>query len=348
MKTTENISLAGFAFTIETDAYESLGAYLGEIRKGFETDASADEIVADIEERIAELLSEKCKGGIVVNIQMINEIKERIGDPKMLAQEDTDPQTEAEAVQPDPHEKKNWKNKRLYRDIDERILGGVCSGLGAYFGLDKVLFRIIFLAFFLIGFLGIDEGPYFGFSLMAYICLWIAMPAARTVEQKCQMKRKPIHLESYRSKEFDFGKEVKEVSESPAARTFKRAGGVFLGSMLLVIGLGGLLCSIMVPAMPHLMSEMLTEFTPVDPSEQMLLDIVTFKTFWSLVFVMCCIMFVWSIYNGVMLLFDLKYPSWRPGLVLLIAWLISIFAIFAWFIKTAAFDFPTLLFHILD
>ena len=60
MKTTENISLAGYAFTIETDAYETLSRYLAEIRKGFEGDPSADEIVSDIEERIAELLSERC------------------------------------------------------------------------------------------------------------------------------------------------------------------------------------------------------------------------------------------------------------------------------------------------
>lgn len=93
------------------------------------------------------------------------------------------------------------------------------------------------------------------------------------------------------------------------------------------------------------LNELLTEFTPIDPSEEMLIDIMTFKTFWYLVFVLCCIMFVWFIYNGVMMLFDLKYPSWRPGMVLFIAWLMSIFAIFAWFIKTAAFDFPTLLIH---
>lgn len=350
MKTTENISLAGYAFTIETDAYEELEAYLNEIHEAFATDASAEEITADIEARVAELMKEKYISGMVVDIDMVREIKSRTGDPKMLANEDAEAVEMPEQAEPQKENEKKkhhdyWKSRRLFRNMDERVLGGVCSGLGTYFGIDKVLFRILFLIFFFIGFIGIDDGPYFGFSVLGYICLWIAMPAARTAEQKREMKGKPMNLKSYKEKDFDFEKEAKEVAQSPAGQTVKRAGGVFLGIILLVVGLTGLLGSIIIPAMPSLMNELLTEFTPIDPSEEMLIDIMTFKTFWYLVFVLCCIMFVWFIYNGVMMLFDLKYPSWRPGMVLFIAWLMSIFAIFAWFIKTAAFDFPTLLMH---
>lgn len=350
MKTTENISLAGYAFTIETDAYEELEAYLNEIHEAFAADASAEEITADIEARVAELMKEKYISGMVVDMDMVREIKRRIGDPKMLANEDAEAVEMPEQAEPQKENEKKkhhdyWKSRRLFRNMDERVLGGVCSGLGTYFGIDKVLFRILFLIFFFLGFIGFDDGPYFGFSVLGYICLWIAMPAARTAEQKREMKGKPMNLKSYKEKDFDFGKEAREVAQSPAGQTVKRAGGVFLGIILLVVGLTGLLGSIIIPAMPSLMNELLTEFTPIDPSEEMLIDIMTFKTFWYLVFVLCCIMFVWFIYNGVMMLFDLKYPSWRPGMVLFIAWLMSIFAIFAWFIKTAAFDFPTLLMH---
>lgn len=357
MKTTENISLAGYAFTIETDACQELETYLNDIREAFASDASAEEITADIEARVAELLKEKYVSGMVVDIAMVKEIKERIGDPKMLAQEDPDtaanpgPAVETPRTQKENEKKQHhnyWKSKRLFRNIDERILGGVCSGLGSYFGIDKVLFRIIFLVLFFIGFVGIEDGPFILISVAAYLCLWIAMPAARTAEQKREMKGKPMNLKSYKQKDFDFEKEVKDVAQSPAGQTTKRAGGVFLGIILLIVGLCGLLGSIIIPAMPNLMGTMLAEFTPFDPSEQVLVDIITFKTFWHLIFVLCCIMFVWFIYNGVMLLFDLKYPSWRPGMVLFIAWLISIFAIFAWFIKTAAFDFPTLLMHMIN
>ena len=158
MKTTENISLAGYAFTIETDAYEELGAYLSDIRTCFSGDASADEIVADIEERIAELLRERCIVGMVVDLPMVLDIKKRIGDPKELASEDTEAsfetkdeaQEQSQQEQPKQEKKADRKNRRIYRNMDERVLGGVCSGLGTYFGLDKVLFRIIFLVIFFI------------------------------------------------------------------------------------------------------------------------------------------------------------------------------------------------------
>ena len=166
MKTTENISLAGYAFTIETDAYEELGTYLEDIRKSFSGDSSADEITSDIEERIAELLSERCSNGTVVNLSMIKDIRKRIGNPEELAQEDS--ATGNTAAEPHTNnESKSWKSRKIYRDIDERILGGVCSGLGAYSGLDKVIFRVLFLIFFLVGFS--DEGL-FCIPMVLYIC----------------------------------------------------------------------------------------------------------------------------------------------------------------------------------
>ena len=88
MKITENISLAGYAFVIESDAYNELERYLNDVHQCFRNNSSADEIVADIEERIAELLTEKCKPGMTVNITMIRDIKSRIGNPDELAPKD--------------------------------------------------------------------------------------------------------------------------------------------------------------------------------------------------------------------------------------------------------------------
>jgi hypothetical protein len=90
MKTTENISLAGYAFTIETDAYAELESYLEDIREAFRNDDNADEITSDIEERIAELLREKCISGMVVNLDMIHDIRRRIGNPKDMVQDDAE------------------------------------------------------------------------------------------------------------------------------------------------------------------------------------------------------------------------------------------------------------------
>lgn len=346
MKTTENISLSGYAFTIETDAYEALTAYLDSIRSNIRDDSSRDEIVSDIEERIAELLNEKCSSGVVVNMQMVNDITERIGNPELLAEEDAGVRSSAgNTSESHEGEKKGWRTRRLYRDIDERVIGGVCSGLGAYFGLDKVLFRIIFLIFLLLGFIGWDDGPYFGFSILAYVCLWIAMPAARTVEQKCEMKGKPMDLQGFKSKDFDIEKEIKEVSQSAAGQTARRAGGVFLGILMLVSGLCGFLGSIFIPTIPDIISHELSDnIHYLSVEDQMVTAIFTEGTFWYMVLVTVGIACVWFLYNGVMLLFDLKNPAWRPGLVLFIAWLISIFVVAAWLIKNIADVLPSLIY----
>ena len=234
----------------------------------------------------------------------------------------------------------------MFRNVDERIIGGVCAGLGTYFDLDKVIFRIIFLVLFLIGFIGIDDGPFFGLSIIAYVCLWIAMPAARTAEQKREMKGKPMNLQNYRDKDFDFEKEVKDVAQSPAGQTIKRAGGVFLGLILLVIGLGGLIGSIIIPAVPKIISHELMEDIQsgmMDMPEQMMVQFITGDTFWQLILVMCGLLFVWFLYGGIMLLFDLKAPSWRPGLIIFIAWIVSIFVIAGWVVKQLADVLPSII-----
>ena len=114
MKTTENISLGGYAFTIETDAYNELDTYLNEVRKAFSTDPNADEIIADIEERIAELLKEQTVPGMVVSLPMIKEIKKRIGNPAELAQDEA----ERPEDQPDAQ-----KQKRILRRNRKRRTG---------------------------------------------------------------------------------------------------------------------------------------------------------------------------------------------------------------------------------
>ena len=350
MKTTENISLAGYAFTIETDAYEELGAYLSDIRTCFSGDASADEIVADIEERVAELLRERCISGMVVDLTMVRDIKKRIGNPKELAQEDAESSFETSDKaqdQPKSERKAESNNKKIYRNTDERVLGGVCSGLGIYFGMDKVFFRIIFLILVFISIFGFENGPYILFPLFAYSGLWLAMPAARTAEQKREMKGKPMNLNNYKEKDFNFEKEVKEASQSPGVRAIEKIGGVFLGIFLLLAGLGGLVGGLILPSLPTMfdsnIAKIISEWGTLDAEEQLIAAILTSTTFWGLVLIVLGILCVWFIYNGVMLLFNLKAPSWKPGLVLFIAWLISIFVLAGWVAMTVGEALPALI-----
>lgn len=333
MKTTENISLAGYAFTIETDAYDELKTYLDNIHSSFSNDPSADEITADIEERIAELLNERCAKGIVVNINMIHNIEKRIGNPKELAEEDISGESEPTPVH---EEKKSWKNRKIYRDIDERILGGVCGGLAAYTGIDKVIFRIIFLILFFIGFS--SEGL-FCIPMVLYISLWIAMPAARTVEQKCQMKGKPINLTGFRTKDFDLDKEVREVVHSPFGRTMRRIFELIIGVTLILTGVIGLLGCIVVPSLPALIDTSIN-WNMMDKVDMLNAEILTDTTFWTIVLTCMVTGFIGMLYGGIMLSFDLKAPAWKPGLIIFIAWLISLFVMAAWVVKTVSEALP--------
>lgn len=349
MKTTENISLAGYSFTIETDAYQELGQYLEDIKAAFNGSDMAEEIAADIEERISELLREACIPGMVVNLEMICEIKKRIGDPKEMAQDDIE-QTD-QPQQQDQEAQKIPRQKKLYRNIDERVLGGVCSGLGLYFGIEKVIFRLAFLLMFCIG-LFAEVELFLGLSFLGYICLWIATPAARTVEQKCEMKGKPISLDSYRTKDFELSKEVKEAVQSPAGQAFKRIGGVFLGLMLLTAGAGGLLSTFIIPALPQIIQhriceeiqdEFIEDWNLPHTEEMVMAQITDIHTLWVFLAVAAGILCIWFLYNGVMLTFNLKSPSWRPGLVLFIAWIISMLILCAWTIRQIAEAISTMI-----
>lgn len=347
MKTTENISLAGYAFTVESDAYAELEKYLEEIQRSFEGNDSSDEIVADIEERIAELLGEMCKGAMTVNVNMISEIRKRIGDPAELAGNDAQGSSEqaGTAAEADGTQtaRKGWRSKRLYRNIEERVLGGVCSGLGCYFRIDKVLFRLLFIIVFILGCLEADNGLFL-LSLLLYICLWIAMPAARTVEQKCELKGKPMHLNSYRSKDFDLKKEAKDAASSPAVRTVKRAGGAFLGIILLIAGLAGLLACIFIPTAPELIRNSMADYWSQMHEEELLFaKIIIDRTFWWIALGVCSLISIWSVYNGVILTFGLKTPSWKPGLVLFVLWIVSILALAAWTLWEVSRALPELL-----
>ena len=344
MKTTENISLGGLAFTVEADAYAELNKYIEEIIGCFHNDPCGSEIVEDIEVRISELLKEKCTDGTVVSLAMVEDIKKRIGDPKELGEQDQE--TRAEDSQSDePHRqvRESFRDRRVYRDVDNRVLGGVCAGLGEYFNLDKVIFRVLFLIFFVLGFIDGDQGL-FMISFVAYLILWIAVPAARTVEQKCEMRRKPINLEGFKSKENRFEREVKEAVESPAGRALGRILLTAVGIILLTIGMGGLFSLIFIPSV-HEIAEaaMIAQMSPFDAEEFLVVNLIRSNTFWWLIMGSLGIAFIGVIYGGIMLIFDFKRPAWRPGLVLFIMWIISFFVLAAWILAQVAEWLPTII-----
>ncbi|MFC2138686.1 PspC domain-containing protein [Bacteroidota bacterium] len=180
MKATITVNLNGLLFHIEEEAYKTLKKYLDKTAGYFKDQSESKEILNDLESRIAELLKERLgKTREVVNIEDIEYIISVLGEPEEIG-------TAGESTK-DYHGKKSrstFASKRLYRDPDNKILGGVCSGIGAYFHVDPVIIRVIFL----IAFLG------FGFGIIIYIILWIVIPEAITPVQKCEMRGEPINL----------------------------------------------------------------------------------------------------------------------------------------------------------
>lgn len=279
-----------------------------------------------------------------MGLETVKEIKKRIGDPKELGDDDTE--TTAERQTPDAEDqpqKRSFRDRRLFRDIDNRVVAGVCSGLGEYFDIDRVIFRVLFSVMAVIGLIGEQEGMFL-FSLLAYIILWIAIPAARTVEEKCEMRRKPIDLEGFKSKENRFEREVKEAVESPAGKTLGRILLTAVGIILLTIGMGGLFSLIFIPSVHEIIeASMIAELSPFDAEEMLAINLIRSNTFWWMIIGSMSIAFIGVIYSGIMLIFDLKRPVWKPGLVLFIAWLISFFVLTAWILAQVAEWLPTII-----
>lgn len=180
MKKSINITLNGLIFSLEEDAYEKLNAYLESIKNFYKGPEEEKEILADIEASIAEKFNERLKGiKQVVTISDVEEIIKVMGTVEEIANEPSDAEN-----------KEGGKNemsskKRLYRNTDDVVIAGVCSGLAAYFGIDPVFIRILFVILILAD----------GIGILAYLIFWIAMPKAVTSAQKLEMRGKPVNLQ---------------------------------------------------------------------------------------------------------------------------------------------------------
>ena len=216
MKKTININLAGFVFYIDEDAYETLQKYLNNIRTYLGNTEGREEIIDDIESRIAELFSEKQKQ--VITLNEVNEVIEVMGQPEDYMSEE------------EPEEKTagQQSSKRLYRDPDSTVLGGVCSGVGHYLNIDAVWIRLIFLAMI-----------WSGVSILFYFILWAIIPKAETTTQKLEMKGKAAtfsNIEDYVRKGYENVKDdFKNVDFKSAGEKAKQGASgffAFLGELI--------------------------------------------------------------------------------------------------------------------
>lgn len=205
MNKTIIININGIVFHIEEDAYETLRAYMIEIKKHFGKTEESKEILEDIENRIAEMFSERIQAGRkeVINMEDVEQVIAQMGrvsdfeDPVDETSASTSPLDEKEAFDHQPHDEEPSAQtantaKRLFRDPDDTVFGGVCSGLGHYFNLDAKWMRVLFVLFFLFG----------GSGVLLYIVLWIVIPQASSRADKMAMRGEAPNLQNFK-KSFD-------------------------------------------------------------------------------------------------------------------------------------------------
>jgi phage shock protein PspC (stress-responsive transcriptional regulator) len=188
MKITLSVNLGGYSFTIDEDAYDELKRYLRNLELHFAGEESSAEILSDIETRMAELFRGKITGykQIITTDDVRNAISV-LGTPEDISDNEGKSKRE-KFTSPGYH--------RMYRDPDHRIIGGVCSGMGAYWDIDPVILRVIFIALVLAG----------GLGVLVYLILYIVLPEAKTTAQKIEMKGEPVNIHNIKEsvkKEFN-------------------------------------------------------------------------------------------------------------------------------------------------
>ncbi len=217
MKKTIMINLGGFVFHIDEDAFLNLSQYLENLKKHFGKQQGAQDILADIESRIAEILHEKRpEANQVITGGDVAEVIAIMGNPVEIDQEEA-------RVEGMDSGRNDRGEKRFFRNPDEKVIAGICSGIGAYFHLDPVWVRLLFIVFFAAG----------GSGILVYLVLWIVVPEAKSTTDRLVMRGEKINItnieKTIRVEMSDLGQRVGNLASESAA-TLKKAGkgsGVF-------------------------------------------------------------------------------------------------------------------------
>ena len=190
MNKTININLAGLVFYIDEVAYENLEAYLSKIKLYLQNEPDSVEIIHDIEARIAELFRQWKQKDEVISLAEVEKVQEMLGRPEeYLSEDEVEVEKETKST---AKETTTPKEAQLFRDPEQAVLGGVCAGLGHYFGVNRIWVRLIFILLF-IGIGWIDMG---GTITIIYIILWAIIPKAVTTSDRLKMQGKPVNLEN--------------------------------------------------------------------------------------------------------------------------------------------------------
>ncbi len=214
MKKTVSVNIKGMNFLIEEDAYELLQSYMNRLTHSLRNEKGSKEIIEDIEFRVAELcsshLNEKKQ---VIEKEDIEDIVKTLGEPEEYVEgiEDFTQENKTNSFE----DKQSSTNRRLFREMENAKIAGVCGGIGKYFDIDVVIIRAIFLIVFF----------FFGFGLPIYILLWMILPIASTTIDRLKMQGKPITAETIKEEVESATNRLSTASNSFANKISK--GGVY-------------------------------------------------------------------------------------------------------------------------
>lgn len=305
MNKTVTINIAGLVFHIDEDAYNRLDAYINAVRNSIQQE-DKEEIVEDIEARIAELFSDRIdQQSGVIRMNQVDEIIEIMGKPEDYFIEEEGYVAKEEGFTT------SKGTKKIYRDGERRILGGVCAGIGHYLNVDVVWIRVLFILLFFL----------YGLSTLVYLILWIIIPKARTVPEVLEMKGEQVNISNI-EKQFRQGisrsYQTLKTNGKSAADIIRKV----IGITLIVIGSIGTFGSFFVPFIFNHQNKRM--------SDNMLYfnENIWGLPFWTLslsIFLVSCLLFVILILLGV----KIAYPKVKHigliSIVLGFIWAVALF-----------------------
>lgn len=339
MKKTIKINLSGLVFTLDEDAYQELKDYLDSIISRFRDLKEGNEIISDIESRIAEIFQSKVSDKKeVITLEDVKDVISIMGKPEDFYDTEEEPGSSSKSK-----DYTRKENRKLYRDPENAILGGVAAGLAAYFGIENWIIRLLLV---------ILTFPLQVIPII-YIVLWIVLPKALTSAQKLEMRGEKVTVSSIEKsvkEEYESVKEnVKRVHQSEEFEKTKNVFGeilyvigqiflVILKIILIIIGIAFVIAGI--TALIGIGSLVFFRFNlfapnfwpvihgiPFSEFFHNLSDPGTFTLFGFAFFMVIAIPIVALLYGGIKLVFRFKANDKAVGLAGLVLWLLSFICI---------------------
>ncbi len=249
MNKTVTVNIGGMVFHIEEQAYDQLKKYLEAIRGYFTSSDGRDEIIQDIESRVAEMFTERIGTSRQVVIATdVEHVINTMGRPEQVAGTDEENSENKSSSSTAGSTSEGRGYRRLYRDPDDKVIGGVCSGISHYIGIDPIWLRLIFaIAFFVMG-----------TGLLLYILLLVIVPKAKSTTEKLEMKGQPINIDNIKKtieeevediKTRISGKRSSRGGSSRIANFFEAIGAIIVAAIKFFVGFIGVIIAIVLIAL---------------------------------------------------------------------------------------------------